>query len=489
MKVAIYIRVSDKEQEQGLSLEMQEARCRQFAEQRGFVVAGVWRDVLTGTRPDRPGYQAMLAARRQYDAVVVWRIDRFGRNEAEFFPTVAELTRLGKDVLSTMEPNGSPLVQGILAVVAAQESRNIGQRVKENMRFKAELGHYQTTAPFGYRWLHGELIVDPAEVAVYFRMVELAEQGWGCTRIARYLNREGYPARDRRTWWPTTVRRILTNPLHAGWICWGAVERVDSQHPRVIERDRWLRLQERLRSGSERPSLVRWEPASLLTGFVRCGSCGGLMARHSTARFRQGECFTYYFYRCLKKRIADACPRGGHIGVDQVEAAVLAKLAPLFESDAGQLVERARRGQARRSNDQQQARLAERRRLEAEIARCDRELDGYARMRALDEITADQFARLTADCRRRKEAASHQLAEVGEVTILSDTELKRVAGELLAIGQVWERASLQRKRWLLKGLGLVVTVFPDRLEFSWDRRVRDFLDDAPVPKRRYWKVR
>src|SRR5262245_50415812 len=97
---------------------------------------------MSGKRADRPGNQAMLTARRQYDAVICWKYDRLGRDEPEFFTTLAELRRHGRDVYSVKEPNGSPIVTGILAVLAAHESRQIAERVGPNLQRKAEAGHW-----------------------------------------------------------------------------------------------------------------------------------------------------------------------------------------------------------------------------------------------------------------------------------------------------------------------------------------------------------
>ena len=59
--------------------------------------------------------------------------DRLGRDESEFFTTVAVLRRHGRGAYSVTEPKAA-IVTGILAVLAAHESRQIAERVGPNLR-------------------------------------------------------------------------------------------------------------------------------------------------------------------------------------------------------------------------------------------------------------------------------------------------------------------------------------------------------------------
>ena len=86
-----YTRVSTDEQARdGLSLDTQLADCRRYVVRRdGWVFGREFQDVLTGKRDDRPDYQALLAEVRRLSAeghraaVVVARLDRFGRRVLE----------------------------------------------------------------------------------------------------------------------------------------------------------------------------------------------------------------------------------------------------------------------------------------------------------------------------------------------------------------------------------------------------------------------
>jgi DNA invertase Pin-like site-specific DNA recombinase len=73
-KVAVYCRVSSPKQEDGYSLDDQERGCRQYAEQRGYVVAVVEREVADSTALSRPRLDALREAGRrgEVDTLIVY---------------------------------------------------------------------------------------------------------------------------------------------------------------------------------------------------------------------------------------------------------------------------------------------------------------------------------------------------------------------------------------------------------------------------------
>src|SRR3954452_23513858 len=82
----IYIRVSSDEQaREGVSLDAQLRECRQYAARQGWLLGTEHQDVMSGTKDERPHYQALLAKVRSMRAggqpvvVVVAALDRFGR--------------------------------------------------------------------------------------------------------------------------------------------------------------------------------------------------------------------------------------------------------------------------------------------------------------------------------------------------------------------------------------------------------------------------
>ena len=144
----IYSRVSSDEQEdEGVSLPAQVSECRRYVGRQGWVFGDEMQDVETGRRDDRPDYQRLLltvrglALQGTRPTVVVASLDRLGRNIAERVRAYEELKRLGAPIHSVREGGiVSEFTYNILAAVAQEESRKLGERVRASSRYFIEKG-------------------------------------------------------------------------------------------------------------------------------------------------------------------------------------------------------------------------------------------------------------------------------------------------------------------------------------------------------------
>ncbi|RPD48668.1 resolvase [Hymenobacter sediminis] len=146
-RVGLYARVSTLDK--GQDPETQLRPLREYAQHRGFVVVEEYVDQASGTSEDRPHYKRLLAAakKRQLDAVLVWRYDRFARSTQALVNALQEFQRLGVDFISYQEnidtttPTGE-LIFHVMASLAQFESALISQRVRAGMaRAKAQGKH------------------------------------------------------------------------------------------------------------------------------------------------------------------------------------------------------------------------------------------------------------------------------------------------------------------------------------------------------------
>lgn len=96
-------------------------------------VAKVFSDVMSGARDDRPGLADLMAYVREGDTVVVWKLDRLGRNMVHILQTVRELTARGVTLVSTSDgidsstPAGRMMI-GVLGSLAEYERELIKER-------------------------------------------------------------------------------------------------------------------------------------------------------------------------------------------------------------------------------------------------------------------------------------------------------------------------------------------------------------------------
>jgi DNA invertase Pin-like site-specific DNA recombinase len=137
MKVAIYGRVSTAEQ----SAEMQLDELRAYCQRRQWTVAEEFIDSgISGSKESRPALNRLLAdaKRRKFDAVLVYRYDRFARSLRQLVNALTEFDALGIHFVSlhegvdTSTPNGR-LVFGIFASIAEFERELIRGRVRSGL--------------------------------------------------------------------------------------------------------------------------------------------------------------------------------------------------------------------------------------------------------------------------------------------------------------------------------------------------------------------
>jgi DNA invertase Pin-like site-specific DNA recombinase len=134
MKAAIYTRVSTADQNVGMQLD----ELRAYCERRGLEVAEEYVDsAVSGAKESRPALNRLLAdaRRRRFDAVLVYRYDRFARSLRQLVNALGEFDALGIHFISlhegvdTSTPSGR-LVFGIFASIAEFERSLITERVK-----------------------------------------------------------------------------------------------------------------------------------------------------------------------------------------------------------------------------------------------------------------------------------------------------------------------------------------------------------------------
>jgi DNA invertase Pin-like site-specific DNA recombinase len=137
---AIYARVSTSNN--GQDPAMQTRELKEYCERRGWSVAGEYVDVgISGTKEKRPELDRLMADahRRRFDAVIVWRFDRFARSVSHLLRALETFQAVGVEFVSLSErldtstPTGK-MVFTVLGAVAELERGLIVERVKAGLR-------------------------------------------------------------------------------------------------------------------------------------------------------------------------------------------------------------------------------------------------------------------------------------------------------------------------------------------------------------------
>lgn len=139
MRVALYGRISTTNHGQDVNMQLRELR--EYAGRRGFEVVGEYSDMASGAKDSRPELNRLMAdaGRRRFDAVLIWKLDRFGRSLKHLINALAEFEALGiafislKDNLDLTTPAGRLMFQ-IIGAMAEFERSLIQERVRAGLR-------------------------------------------------------------------------------------------------------------------------------------------------------------------------------------------------------------------------------------------------------------------------------------------------------------------------------------------------------------------
>ena len=96
-------------------------------------VSGTFSDTMSGARDDRPGLAELMAYVREGDTVVVWKLDRLGRNTLHILETVKALTDRGVSLVSVTDGIDSStaagrMMIGVLGSLAEYERELVKER-------------------------------------------------------------------------------------------------------------------------------------------------------------------------------------------------------------------------------------------------------------------------------------------------------------------------------------------------------------------------
>jgi DNA invertase Pin-like site-specific DNA recombinase len=352
-----YCRVSTEEQgKPGLaSLPDQEKRCRALAAQKQLAVDYVWVDTRPRGDPSRTEAitrwcEAHPGAPTHRKRILALRRDRiFGTTEAKFYET--RLKRAWWVVECVERPRtGNALTDniadGLEDALSERELEIKSDRAHTGMHGQAQRGASLGRAPFGYERVavaatgtrrrlapyehaaKGERVTlargSAAHVRTVQRIFALFAEGASLSAVTRALVAAQAPGpfdvypnnRGGVTWWtPHTVKAILVNAAYVGRAVWNRRKNlgkkpdghdlralrprdewtvVENAHPALVDGATWDAAQRRF---THRAGPRVGDSPYLLTGLVRCQTCGNLVTGGGGTRPKARDPDAVRFYR------------------------------------------------------------------------------------------------------------------------------------------------------------------------------------------------
>lgn len=381
LRCYIYTRVSTELQIDGYSLEAQKERLKREAKHRGMQIVGEYSDEGKSGKNinGRPEFKQMLAdiksSKDDVDYVLVFKLSRFGRNAADTLNSLQYMEDYGVNLLCVEDGIDSAgaagkLIISVLASVAEIERSNIQEQTMAGRKQKARDGKWNGGfAPYGYKLVDKEgekakvLVINEEEAELVRLIYKLYLQGMGLSRVAKWLNENGYTKKIRQNGSVSLisaafVKGVLDNPVYAGKIAYGRrkTEKIEGtrnefhvvkqdrdsyklyqgQHEAIIDEDTWYRAQaKRMKNAFKREKTHSLEHEHILSGLVKCPKCGASMYGVVNRKKKKGSDEFYtdmWYYLCKNRKMVSGhlCDYKKHIRQEELNTEVLQLIQFVF---------------------------------------------------------------------------------------------------------------------------------------------------------------
>lgn len=322
MTTAIYARYSSELQSER-SIDDQIAACETFAQRAGLPLpARIFSDaaISGASMATRPQLLALLneVRARRVNVIVAEAIDRLSRDQADVHLIRRACDANSVKLYTIADGQVTSMVAGLKGIMAEAYLADLAQKTRRGMMGVARSGRIAGGLSYGYRAVDGrpgERTIDEREAEIVKRIFADYIAGASPYAIARALNTEGVSGPRGRMWKVNAIMGdgrvgdgVLCNPLYRGRIVFNrrrfvknaetgkrssflnpAWEWIEIEAPglRIVEDATWEAAQRVRRAHALGPlQNQRKRPARLLSGILRCASCGGAFTIENRDRYR-----------------------------------------------------------------------------------------------------------------------------------------------------------------------------------------------------------
>ena len=320
MKLAVVYARYSSEKQNDQSIEGQLDICQKYAAQNGLEIVDTYIDrAMSGTNDQRPAFQQMLADCAKpvpWDIILVYAIDRFGRNSIEIAVNKQKIKKNHKTLISATQRtseniDGSKNLDGILLEnmyigLAEYYSAELSQKVRRGFHENRKKGLFcGGNIIFGYRVENKKILIHEDEAKVVRYIFDQYIRGRQAKDILDELTAKGVMHRNKPI--PlNTFYAILRNQKYIG-IAHLSDGVYTDMYPPIIPKPLFDEVQiilERNKRGSKSPTTDY-----LLKGKCICGYCGrNIQAETGTAR----DGSIRHYYKCGGRKKYRSCNKSVH---------------------------------------------------------------------------------------------------------------------------------------------------------------------------------
>lgn len=337
VNAVIYARYSSHGQTEQ-SIEGQLAKGHEYARAKGYTVVHEYIDrAMTGRNDNRDAFQKMLSdtAKHQFSVVIVWKVDRFGRNREEIAFNKHTCKKNGVRVEYVAEnlPDSPEAVilesvlEGMAEYYSLQLSQNILRGQLESAKKCRCIGG---TRPLGYNVDEEKhFVADPKTAPIVQKIFDMYASGSTISQITNHLNEQGIRTTKGKPFTKNSLTALLKNEKYIGLYIYKDLVRIEGGVPALVDKATFDRVQEMLKINRRAPSHTWTRFEYLLTDKLFCGYCGSPMVGESGFSHTGAK---YSYYACTKKRRDHSCNKRA-VRQDWIEPFILQKVHALLKDD------------------------------------------------------------------------------------------------------------------------------------------------------------
>lgn len=328
MNTVIYARYSAGPRQTDQSIEGQLRVCADFCKQRGLTVIDTYCDRhISGRTDERPEFQRLIAdaKRKKFEAVVVYKTDRFARNKYDSAVYKRELKRNGIQIFYAAEaiPDGPEgiILESLMEGLAEYYSAELAQKIKRGMHESAlKCQSTGSGRPLGYRVDEQKHFqIDPESAQTVQTIFEQYIKGESNAAICELLNSRGLRTAQGKPFNKNSINRIIKNRKYIGEYRYHDIV-VEGGMPAIISKDTFNLAQAEMERRRTRKAPKSPKAEYLLAGRLFCGHCKGPMQGVSGTG-KSGN--KWYYYYCGNTRGKNKTCDKKQVSRDRLERAVV----------------------------------------------------------------------------------------------------------------------------------------------------------------------
>lgn len=311
MKTAvIYARYSSNSQTEQ-SIEGQLRVCHDYAVKNNIIILHEYIDrAMTGTNDKRPDFKKMIAdsSKKQWECVLVYKFDRFSRNQYESVIHEYALEQNGVKLISATEPipteSIGAFMKGMIISYNDFYSKELAEKVRRGMYESRVKGNFTGgVIPYGYKVENKKILIDEEKAMAVRYIFEQYACDRTVSEIISSMTAKGM-LHDGKPFKNTAIYKMLKNERYIG-IYKIKDELFPNMYPKMIDEKIFEKVQKKtmLNKLGSRSKQTTY----LFKYKLTCGYCGKPISAE-TSRTRNNTKLDYY--KCLGiKKYRNGCPK------------------------------------------------------------------------------------------------------------------------------------------------------------------------------------